>query len=511
MSNYLQSQLRPAEAAAEVMRRRRARASLVDFAQAIDVPGRPASDADDEWIFEPVETTMAVHHQVLMDVLDRVHRREIRNLMVFMPPGSAKSTMASVVYPAYAMGRRPGSRIILASYASSIAWKQSRRTRQIAKSDKYRPLFGAGLTAGNQAVEEWGLDNGSEYMAGGILAGMTGNRATDLIIDDPVAGRDEADSETIQKRSREAYEDDLCTRLMPGGATIIIQTRWNENDLSGGILPADWAGESGPIACRDGQTWYVLCVPAIANRADDPLGRAIGAPLWPEWFKGDHFERFKQNPRTWNALFQQRPTADGGEFFKAEWFGMRYQARPRDLRIFGASDYAVTPGGGDYTEHGIFGLDEADRLFVLDWWHGQTGSDVWIERMCDLIVRHDPLCWVGESGVIRRSVEPYMVQRMRQRNALTRIEWLPSTGDKEARARGAQAMASMGQVQFPARADWTDRVIKQLAAFPAGAHDDAVDVLGLAVRSMSLVGRPRRKLVTLPGYHIADSATGVLG
>jgi predicted phage terminase large subunit-like protein len=319
---------------------------------------------------------------------------------------------------------------------------------------------------------------------------MTGNRATDLLIDDPVAGRDEADSPTIRKKSREAYEDDLTTRLMPGGATLIIQTRWHQDDLSGGILPIDWAGESGFVRGRDGLDWFVLCVPAIADRKDDPLGRQVGDRLWPEWFTVDHFERFKANQRTWNALFQQKPTADTGTYFKAEWFDYRYDRRPQRLRIFGCSDYAVTPDGGDFTEHGVFGIDEQDALYVLDWWWGQTASDVWVEKQCDLIYKWKPICWIAETGVIRRAVGPYLGQRMTKRNALTRLEWLPTTGDKEAMARGAQAMASMGQIKFPMRSGFHERVISQALAFPAGTFDDAVDVLGVAARGMPLVGRP---------------------
>lgn len=497
------------EVAAELLRRRRARLSLAEFAQAIDVPGKPMSDADDEWLFHPIESSIALHHRVLLALLDRVHRREIKQLMVFMPPGSAKSTYTSVVYPAYGMAKRKGSRFILASYASQIAWKQSRRTRQIVRSPKYRPIFNAGLVAGNQSVEEWALDNGSEYMAGGILAGMTGNRATDLLIDDPVAGRDEADSATVRKRTREAYEDDLSTRLMPGGATVIIQTRWHEDDLSGGILPVDWKGESGFIRGRDGLDWFVLCVPAIADRHDDPLGRKPGERLWPEWFTPDHFDRFKANQRTWNALFQQKPTADEGTFFRAEWFDDRWERLPPNLRKFGWSDYAVTPDGGDYTEHGVFGLDHQDQLYVIDWWSGQKSSDEWVEKQCDLIYKHKPLMWACERGVIWRSIKPYLTQRMTQRRLLeTRLEDLPTTGDKTAMARGAQAMASMGQIRFPVRSSFHERVIGQLCAFPAGTFDDAVDTIGGAVRAIPLVGHPRkttqRQPGSMPSYGVHD-------
>ncbi len=103
-------------------------------------------------------------------------------------------------------------------------------------------------------------------MATGINAGVTGNRASGLIIDDPVKGREDADSELIRRKTREAYEDDLKTRLLPGGWIILIQTRWHEDDLAGSILPERWAGESGALQCRDGKVWDVVCLPAKCDR-----------------------------------------------------------------------------------------------------------------------------------------------------------------------------------------------------------------------------------------------------
>lgn len=155
----------------------------------------------------------------------------------------------------------------------------------------------------------------------------------------------------------------------------------------------------------------------------------------------------------------------------------------------------MTPDGGDFTEHGIFGIDEQDALFVLDWWYGQTSSDVWVAKQCDLINKWQPICWGAESVVIRRAVGPYLAQRMTRRNALTRLECLPTMGDKEKMARGAQAMASMGQFKFPQRSGWHEHLIAQALAFPAGAYDDAVDVLGMAPRLMPLVGRPKKQIV----------------
>lgn len=487
----------PQEAAAELLRRRRARNSLSEFAQAIDIPGRPISLDEHEWLFHPVELKLAAHHFLLMNALEKVFNREVLNLMVFMPPGSAKSTYTSVTYPSYAMGKRPGSRFILGSYASGIAWKQSRRCRQIVGSSKYRGVFGTGLVAGNASVEEWALENGSEYMAGGILAGMTGNRATDLIIDDPVAGREEADSPTIRKKTREAYEDDLSTRLLPGGSTIIVQTRWHQDDLSGCILPKDWAGESGILRGRDGRDWLVVCLPAICDRKDDPLHREIGDPLWPEWFSSEHFAKFQGNQRTWSALFQQRPTPETGDYFKREWF-QRYETPPKHLQIYAASDYAVTVDDGDWTEHGIFGVDPEDNIYILDWWYGQTDASEWIESMLDMVKRHKPIIWFGEAGVIRRSIEPFLKKSMQQRRTYQRVDWLASISDKPTRARSFQAIASQGKVFLP-MTPWAERLLSQLLRFPAGAEDDGVDVCSLLGRGLDKTRAPKEPSDVKPG------------
>ncbi len=181
-------------------RRELARRNLVDYCGMIEIPGAPLEgDEDDTGMIRPVP---AAHHRLLIEKLEAVERGDIRRLMVFMPPGSAKSSYASIVFPTWFMGRQRRRNVIVATYASDLARKIGRRARSILRQPVYREIFGTGLSADTAAADEWALDNGSEYMAGGILAGMTGNRATDLIIDDPVAGRDEADSATIRKKTR---------------------------------------------------------------------------------------------------------------------------------------------------------------------------------------------------------------------------------------------------------------------------------------------------------------------
>ena len=191
-------------------------------------------------------------------------------------------------------------------------------------------------------------------------------------------------------------------------------------------------------------------------------------------------------------MYQQNPIPDDGDYFKTDWFG-EYDELPKVLNIYGASDYAVTEDGGDFTEHGVFGVDQNSNIYVLDWWFGKTAADKWIDSKCDLVIKHKPKIWFGESGVIKRSVEPFMIKRMQEREAWCRIEWLASIADKTTRARSIQARASMGKVFFPKNAVWKSHVQEQMLRFPAGKNDDAVDVLSLIGRGLEFINPARAK------------------
>lgn len=326
----------PYKAAAELTRRQRSRASLVDFSQAIDVPGVPIADVPDveegrhiieteRPVYKTIESRVALHHLLIMQAIQRCIETPRGRLMIFAPPGSAKSTYASVVAPAWAMGRRPNTQIILASYATSIACKQSRKVRSICRDPLYTGLWEEKpeLLDEQRAIDDWQLTNGSSMMAAGLLAGITGNRADGLVIDDPVANREQADSATLREKTYNEYIDTAMTRAKPSMWALIIQTRWHEEDLAGAILPTDYAGESGQILCRDGQTWEVLCIPAEAEHDGDVLGRKPGEFLWPEWFPRDHWSTWRDNPRaarTWAALYQQRPAPFSGIHFNQSHF-----------------------------------------------------------------------------------------------------------------------------------------------------------------------------------------------
>lgn len=468
----------PAEAAAEMLARQRARRSLADYIA-----------------YAQMGIVPAAHHRLLIDRLERVERGEIPRMMVCMPPGSAKSTYASIVYPAWYLGRNPERSIVAASHTAELAERFGRRVRNLVGAPAHLAAFGCGVSADSHAAGRWETARGGEYYAVGVGGSVTGRRADLGLIDDPVRGREDADSERSRNGLWDWYVNDFVPRLKPGAAQVVIMTRWHEDDLAGRILE------------RERAQWDLVEIPMEAM-PDDPLGRAVGERLWPEWYTPQQVEDAKLDVRAWNALYQQQPAGESGDYFRAEWL-VDYDRLPDRLAIYGASDYAVTEGGGDYTEHGIFGVDHQGNVYVLDWWRGQTAADKWIEALCDLIVRHQPLRWFGEAGPIRRAVEPYLIRRMEERQAYCRIEWLPSIADKPTRCRPFQALCSMGKARFPVAAPWKADLIGQLLRFPAGRHDDGVDVCSLFGRGLEHVKAPRiRRETVAPRVMVPLSAGG---
>jgi len=469
-------------AATEVLRRRRARYNLVDYARYIEVPGAPLTDEPDDALdasFKPVETVLARHHEIILAATQRCIERPKGRTMLFLPPGSAKSTYATVVGPTWAMGKWPGFKVIGVSYGSDLARKFGRRMRSIVRQSGFFALHSTGLSPESSAADEWALLNGSEFMGGGILSGITGNRADFIPIDDPVKGRQEADSPVTQKRTIDAYEDDVLTRLKPNGSVMLTQTRWQLGDLAGSILPENYNGESGMISCRDGNVWEVICIPAQAERADDPLGRQIGEYIWPEWFPEDHWAQFKRNPRTWSALYQQRPAPDSGDYFERDWL-KTYDLMPpfETLNVYGGSDYAVTDEGGDYTVHVVVGMDSEGRLYVLDLWRAQASSDKWVEAFCDLVEKWKPIGWAEESGQIKGSVGPFLLRRMIERGVHVAREQFAPRANKAIMAQAIRGRMAMSGLYLPVGKPWVADLTTELMSFPVGVYDDQVDALG---------------------------------
>lgn len=480
-----------AQAATELMRRRKARASLVDYSQAIAIPGAPVSDSPDEWMFAPIETSVALHHRVIMQACQECIEQDYGRLMIFAPPGSAKSSYAAVVAPTWAMGRFPGSRVLTVSYASAPIIRASKRSRQICKSDAYRSIWEtpATITPGSSAADEWELDNGSGLFAVGMLGGVTSTRCDFGVIDDPVSGREDAESETMRRKTLDAYHDDFLTRLKPKASIILIQTRWHQDDLAGHILPEDYRGQSGLIKCRDGQVWNVLSIPAQADAADDPLGRDIGDYLWPEWFSARHWDIYKGNGRTWSSLYQQKPIPDDGIYFKKADF-LRHEpgTAPEHLTYYMASDFATKDGDGDRTEHGICGIDDKYGLWFEAGDGGQLSTDKGIAKALALTRSWSPTLWLGEKGPIESAIGPTITQQMEILKTWVARWLLPSIANKVQRARGLMAAVEGGRVSV-VTGEWGDALIDQMVSFPGGRYDDKVDMASLIGRAADIVAR----------------------
>lgn len=465
-----------------------ARDNLTEYAKYIDIPGAPVSDNEDCAEFYPDNVEPAEHHDLMMQALQAVAEGKIKRLMILMPPGSAKSTYASVVFPTWYMGKYAPKSIIKTTYGADLAKKFGRKCRQIVRSQKYKELFGTELSGDNAAVDDWSLTNGSTYMCGGILSGITGNRADGVITDDPFKGREDAESATIRSKTKEEYKSSLITRLKPKGFEIIINTRWHEDDLSGDILPDKYAGESGWITGRDGLEWYVLCLQAQCERKDDPLGRKIGEYLWTDWFPKEWWEQTKQRQgaRNWASLYQQRPSPETGSFFLAEWIQW-YDALPPYTRKYGASDYAVSDGDGDYTVHGVAAIDPEENIYICDWWRKQTSSDVWVDVFLDMVNRWKPMKWAEESGQIMKSLDPFINKRMQERQVWCVRQQYPSAHDKAMRAQSIRGRMAMKKVFFPRNEAWAVDLVAELLSFSGGGggkYDDQVDVMSLFGRML---------------------------
>ncbi len=487
----------------EQARRELAQMRLPDFACSVDIPTVPVTDDEDEPRFDSMrQPILANHHALLLRKLELLGTPAVPNLMVLMPPGSAKSTYVDVVFVPWFMAKKPRRNVILASYASDIAKKQGRRARQLIKSRDFGLIFPDAALKGDQsAADEWAMANGSEYMAGGILSGLTGNRAALGILDDPIKGRQQAESETIRNSTWDAYTDDFCSRLIPGAPQVMILTRWHSDDPAGRILPEAWDGESGLFEGRDGRMWEVICLPAVADRLDDPLDRKIGETLWPEWFSHEHWAPFQRNTRTWTSLYQQKPAADEGTFFKTEWF-KRYSEKPTSLNIYMTSDHA--PGGtedNDFNVFRVWGIDPHQHIWMLDGYRVQGTIDVAMgirldERTGDqtlldqgalpLIKKWKPLCWFPEADNNWKSAEAFVRASMRRNKVACRIEPLSTAGgDKANKAQAFQAKAAMGEVHLPI-GPMGNEVLEQYRKFPAGKHDDEVDAAANIGRAIDM-------------------------
>ena len=412
-------------------------------------------------------------------------------LVVCMPPRHGKSELCSVYLPAWYLGTHPERRVILAGHEADFAASWGRRVRDVLE-EHGRRLFGARVRADSAAANRWDLvGHAGGMVTAGVGGTITGRGADLLIIDDPHKSAEEARSVTYRERVWDWYRAVARTRLEPGAGVVVVQTRWHEDDLAGRLL-AD--------AESEGDRWQVLSLPAVAED-NDPLGRSVGDPLWPERFPLEELVALKKSigSHWWSALYQQRPQPLGGGIFRRDWF--RYFRTTNDLYVLdqpGGDPVAVSAGeclrfctvdlavsvktSADYTVVATWAETPNKDLLLLDRQRVRLeGPDQvpLLERVYDR--------WSPSYIAVERVAYQLTLIQQATRQGLPMRE-LKADQDKISRALVAAARMEAGTVYFPAGAGWLGELENELLTFPAGRHDDQVDVLGYA--AIQLATRP---------------------
>ncbi|MCL1142971.1 phage terminase large subunit [Shewanella gaetbuli] len=424
-------------------------------------------------------------------------------LMITMPPRHGKSEIGSKTFPSWHLGRHAEHEIIVSSYSGDLAEDFSRKCRDLIEEDKFKAAFKTRLDPATKSVKKWATTKGGGFTAAGVGGPVTGRGAHIGIIDDPVKNREEAESETTRQKIKDWYSSTFYTRLAPGGGILIIQTRWHEDDLSGWLLSvlADAereAAEAGVDLAADVDKWDLVEYPAIA--IEDEKYRRAGEALHPDRYPIEALMRIKRTliPRDWEALYQQRPVSEDGDYFTQDM--MRYY-HPKDrpplseLRIYAAADLAIsTKQTSDFSVIVIVGVDRDENIWVLDMKRGRWNSLAIIDNLFETQIKYKPEIFGIETGQIELTLEPFIQKAEQERKVRLRYQKLPTRGkDKGTRARPIQGRMEQGKVFFPTieSTPWMSALFNELMKFPLGRNDDIVDALAWIGQMLMMFGIKR--------------------
>jgi predicted phage terminase large subunit-like protein len=416
----------------------------------------------------------ARHHRLICQALQDVAEGRCKRLMILAPPGSAKTTYTSRLFPAWYFAFRPRTSIIAVSHTQELSETNSGFVQRTIRDNA--EILDYTLT--NDAKGRWYTSNASAYLAGSVGSAILGFRANVAVIDDPIKSRQDAESETSREHTWTWFTNDLLTRLTPDGAIILIATPFHEDDLMGRLQRLQ-AGE-----------WTVLRLPAIAESNDDPLGRKEGEPLWADDQYG-YGQRLLEiqaaaeregRSRDWYAQYQGRPRPPEGAMFKPGQMPIIEptmmpriveQVRAWDLASSAKGDWTVglklaRAYGPSYENTFVVtdirrfrGAPEEVRKLVRDTAAADGyGVKIWIPR--------DPAqAGADQADSYIRMLSGYSVDAERM------------SGDKATRADAAASQVNIGRLGM-LRAPWNAAFVEELAAFPRGVHDDQVDALSLS-------------------------------
>lgn len=436
-------------------------------------------------------------------------------LLLMMPPRSGKSEISSRHTPAWILGQHPDWEIIAGSHTSSLSLSFSRYLRDVMRDPAYSAVFpDANLDPSSQSVENWNLTKGGGYLAAGVGTGITGRGAHVLLLDDLVKDIEAADSVTIRDNTWEWYLSTAYTRLAPGGGVLGLMTWWHDDDWAGRIQQA--------MASDDGADQFeIIRYPAINEYGDEyilpddtivqippaepvpegsRLTRKMGTAIHPARYTTEMMLKIKRNlisggqKRVWDALYQQNPVPDEGNYFSKEMFRY-YGAPPRreDLYVYQAWDFAISEGkDSDYTVGTCIGVDHRDNVYYLGQrrFRIQDGGFI-IDAILDFAQEYNADCLGFEDGQIWKAIEFQFEKRCSERRQYPSFELLKPLTDKMVRANPLRGRMQLGKVYFDNNAPYWSELQKEMLHFPAGKHDDQIDSLAWAIRLTLSRAAPR--------------------
>ena len=415
------------------------------------------------------------HHARMAEAFERVARGECKRLIVNMPPRHTKSEFASYLLPAWFLGQFPHKKVIQTSHTAELAVGFGRKVRNLVDQDAYHEIFpDLALSSDSKAAGRWNTSKGGDYFAIGVGGAVTGKGADLLIIDDPHSEQEAALAETnpdIYDKTYEWYTSGPRQRLQPGGAIVIVMTRWSLRDLTARVLKAS--------AQRGGDEWEVIEFPAIMPS---------GNPLWPEFWSKTELSALKEElPNSkWMAQYQQEPTAETSAIVKREWWRTWEEENPPPCDFLlmawdtafektNRSDYSACTTWGVFYRPDENGVQQANIILLnafRDRMEFPTLKRVAVEEYEE---------WQPDSLIVEKKASGApLIYEMRAMGIPVQ-EFTPTKGnDKITRLNAVSDLFASGMVWAPDRS-WAEEVIDEVAAFPAGEHDDYVDSVSLAL------------------------------
>lgn len=431
-------------------------------------------------------------HKVVAEGCQSLLEGKIKNLMVFIPPQHGKSEIISRKFPAWALGRDPDLKIVGSSYSADLAEQFSRSIQRTIDSKEYQAIFpNTYLNGSTIRTDTKGylrnvdifetVNHRGFYKAVGVGGSLTGTPVDIAIIDDPVKDANEANSTTYRQRVWDWYNTVLSTRLHNNSKQLFIMTRWHEDDLAGRILKAE------------PQDWTVLTIPAICEQeSDGDIGspRHVGEALWENRHSLEKLLKQKARaPREFSALYQQRPTIEGGNIVKRDWFRRISMAEftsmhfNEPMHFYLDTAYNKKKKGQDNDPSGILAACRIrNNIYLYD------AQQVWKEMpdllrfLPDYIAAHE-----GNKESILH-IEPKangisVVQMLREISTLNVKETPTPTDDKEVRFRVVSPRIECGRV-YIVEGSWNEDFLNQVCGFPSMPHDEFVDILGYAINDL---------------------------